>query len=120
MITLKNLSKVSKQKVFDQVATHLLKQNRVSYKDDMAGICAYRGPNGLKCAAGCLIADSEYNPSWEAEGWNMLVARGEVPTAHKALIRDLQKIHDEYNEQEWREQLFALADSYNLHTKALS
>lgn len=117
MITLKNLKKVSKQQVFDQVAEHLLKQNKAS---DIGGVCAYRGPRGLKCAAGCLIADDEYNPSWEQKGWNMLVTNGEVPSAHKTLIRDLQTIHDEYNEDEWRKQLFVLADGYKLHTKALS
>lgn len=57
-ITLKNLHEATEQQVFDQVAGHLLTQKEVL----PSPACFYRGPNGLKCAAGCLIANDEYMP----------------------------------------------------------
>lgn len=64
IITLKNLHEATAQQVFTQVATHLLTQKERSFVIDDRGeeLCAYRGDNGLKCAAGCLISNDEYNP----------------------------------------------------------
>ena len=55
-INLSNLAQASTQEVFDFVAIHLLTQNEKSGDDQ---VCYYRSPTGLKCAAGCLIADDE-------------------------------------------------------------
>lgn len=120
MITLKTLPEATAQEVFDQVAKHLLTQNKTSYSDDAVGICAYRGSEGLKCAAGCIIADDEYNPSWEQQGWTVLVDSRVVPLKHHDLIRSLQLIHDDYDTDRWRELLDELAGNCKLHTKALN
>jgi hypothetical protein len=91
MITLKNLNEASEQEVFDQVAVHLLKQGKVSQNSEG---CAYRSSSGLKCAAGCLIADDEYKEWFEQRGWRDLVKDEFVPEAHGMLIQDLQGVHD--------------------------
>jgi hypothetical protein len=50
------------QETFDKVCVHLLTQLQKSVFLDSNGsmACAYRGPNGLKCAVGCLIPDELY------------------------------------------------------------
>ena len=66
-ITLTTLAEATQQQVFDQVATHLLvDQREKSYTldDDGDDQCAYKMEddkgNTLKCAVGCLISDDEY------------------------------------------------------------
>ena len=66
MITLKTLGKATAQEVFDQVATHLLTQNERSLD---GASCSYRNCDGLKCAAGCLISDDEYDNQMEGIDW---------------------------------------------------
>ena len=115
-ITLKNLAKATAQQVFDQVAKHLLKQGVKCEKNiDGKPFCSYRAiKNGktLKCAAGCLIAKSEYNPNWEDATWNHLSGNGTVPHTHNELITDLQKIHDSVNSKFWRNELKGLANDH--------
>jgi hypothetical protein len=92
MITLATLDKATAQEVLDQAVTHLLTQNA---KSVVGGHCAYRGDNRLKCAAGCFIADDEYEPEMERKSWYGMVTSGYVPTAaHKTLMQDLQCAHD--------------------------
>lgn len=50
------------QELFNIVSLHLLNQGQKSAHETL---CMYRGPNGMKCAAGVLIPDNEYNPSME-------------------------------------------------------
>lgn len=54
------------QEIFNKVATHLLTQGKRSVASD--GSCMYRGPEGTKCAIGCLIEDDEYHPLLEGKG----------------------------------------------------
>lgn len=120
-ITLKTLHLATAQQVFDQVAAHLLTQNKRSYNDELAA-CAYRSPDGLKCAAGCLIADEEYNPAWEGMYWLGLCGEFPVTTkwhepltdAHSGLIVELQKIHDNVEPNEWPISLESLAKECEL------
>lgn len=61
------------------------------------GECLYRGPHGLKCAAGILIPDEFYPKIQHLEGitWQELVSKaGEIPTKHGGLIECLQSSHD--------------------------
>lgn len=65
MITLKTLPNASAQQVFDQVAAHLLTQKE---KAKQFNTCKYRVEHRdkvLKCAAGCLIGDDEYEGCFE-------------------------------------------------------
>lgn len=112
MITLKTLDAATEQEVFDQVAEHLLKQNAQS-KHDLG--CAYRGNNGLKCAAGCLIADDEYSEKFENRGWAVLVRNiPNFPKRHSGLIQGLQAIHDTRPPVCWPYYLQKLAREYRL------
>lgn len=116
MITLKTLEQSTPQQVFDHVATHLLIQNARSVKN---GHCMYRSPEGLKCAAGCIIADDEYNEGMEDVVWRMLVRKEIVPEAHMELIIDLQYCHDDYEPKSWKRKLKEIARYHNLSTSVL-
>jgi hypothetical protein len=72
--------------------------------------CAYRGSNGLKCSAGCLMSDEEAKYVPEEKEWRTLLDQGFVETyKHKELIQDLQDIHDGERPEEWPESLQRLA-----------
>ena len=111
MITLKTLAQASEQEVFDQVATYLLKQGMRS--SDKSGNCKYRH-EGLRCAAGCLIGDDEYDPSMEVNSWDRLTATSKAPKDHADLIVSLQAIHDDCNPLDWKGHLKVLAVNSNL------
>ena len=115
-ITLATLPRASAQQVFTQVALHLLTQGKVSYADgDVDSGCAYRGPDGLRCAAGCLIADSEYLADpMEGLNWSRLVQLDVAPMAHQALIVALQGIHDDAFPDDWRAALEGCARQFGL------
>ncbi len=118
-ITLATLSKATAQEVFDQVATHLLTQNEVSSLTERndEGFCAYRGDNGLKCAAGCLIGEKEYSLGMEGRNWAGLIELGLVPDVHANLIQDLQTVHDIVRGEQWREVLQEVAEDHDLTFK---
>lgn len=97
-VSISNLSSVLAQDVVDQVVGHLLIQNtRSSSKDG----CVYRNENGLRCAAGCLISNSEYKPVFELNLWSQLVGTYGIPYTHSSLIDRLQEVHDQYDVQNW-------------------
>jgi hypothetical protein len=114
MITLKTLPQATAQEVFDQVANHLLKQNKRSSID---GGCRYKGPDGLACAAGCLIGDDEYCSYFEGKSWGHLSHdryATYIPKDHFKLIAQLQDIHDCYEPESWRDLLNKLAERNQL------
>ena len=104
------------QQVFDKVAKHLLTQDARSQEGTA---CLYRGPNGLMCAAGCLIPDADYYGSLEGANWNSLVDRAEVPVEHHALIQTLQQVHDIRLPCVWLESLSNIAGEFGLNTEVL-
>ena len=53
---------MNKREIFDKVRDHLLAQNAKSLT---YGSCLYRGPDGTKCAVGCLIPDDLYSSQME-------------------------------------------------------
>lgn len=111
MITLKTLPQATEQEVFNQVAVHLLTQNDKSFID---GGCAYRGDNNLKCAAGCLIADDEYDEKMEDLDWYNMTLYGHAPKEHRSIIHRLQKVHDNYHPREWKQLLKGVAHAHGL------
>lgn len=119
MITLATLKDATAQQVFDQVATHLLKQNEQSRSHD-AFRCFYRNENGLMCAAGCLIADDEYTPemdkgiSYGGGSWSSMVNQGTVPPDHRNLISYLQRLHDNIDPSLWVSELHRVAKNEGL------
>lgn len=115
MITLETLPQATAQEVFDQIVQHLLKQGKQAISG--TGACRYRTETQgevLKCAAGCLIADDEYDRKFEGESWGGLVKRHRVPDKHALLISSLQKMHDTCLVSEWPERLQQLAEDYSL------
>jgi len=64
--TAERLNAMSLQEIFDFVNDAITKQGVPSY-DDSLGDCAYRGPNGLKCAAGMLVDDEDYTREMEGK-----------------------------------------------------
>ena len=115
MITLKTLPQATAQEVFDQITQHLLRQGKAA--KTAKGACLYRVATVegiLKCAAGCLIADDEYDNSFEDLIWSSLINEGKVPTNYGDLIRDLQRAHDNYVPSEWPGRFELIATKYNL------
>ena len=106
-ISLANIHLASAQEVFDQVATHLLTQNKrslfvrqIGTDTVMTASCRYKADN-LRCAAGCLISDEEYNITCEGNDWtgvlNLYMFEYDafpLCDAHKQLVLCLQRIHD--------------------------
>lgn len=110
MITLKTLPDATAQQVFDQVVTHLREQGQRSLGS--GGDCSYRGNFGLMCAAGCLIADAEYDSYFDTAcdtSWERHVERGNFPPDHRDLIKSLQVIHDETDPEDWERDFKDLA-----------
>ena len=107
------------QVVFDKVAEHLLTQKeRSEYSANYQ--CLYRNPKGLKCAAGCLIPDSDYNEEMEGKSWSRLVSSGIVPHTNYYLIGRLQRVHDVFDPIEWLNKLHELATEMNLDKSILT
>ena len=116
----------TKQSLFDLVAAHLIKQGRKSVEhphfpesDMLQGSCMYRSPDGLKCAAGALIADEHYSPALEfcivgTEEVDEALRKSGVPHAMLGLVRALQFVHDKHPPCEWRGALSRCAGVYGL------
>ena len=112
------------QEAFDIISTHLLTQNERSseksnFYSQQLESCLYRGPNGLKCAIGCLIPDEKYNLDMEGMTLRQLtksyqdlkILFEEIP---ENLLVALQTVHDYRNPNQWRRCLKAIAKQHNL------
>lgn len=116
MITMSTVRYYTAQAVFDQIATHLLRQQERSATNDT---CDYRDGNGNACAVGCLMTDEEYLGTYQAyEGEGVCGLPGDFGD-HFDLLGELQTLHDRHTVDEWRVQLKALADRYSLNTDAI-
>jgi len=118
IITLKNLEEATKEQVFNQVAKHLLQQQKKSLSKD-GSTCFYRGADGLKCAAGSLIGDEEYDKVMEGKSWVGLVSEGLVPSKHVDLIIYLQGLHDDDNVEGWKNGLAKVAKEFEIKSNIL-
>lgn len=118
---------MNKQEIFDKVVSHLRAQKKQALGSNH--LCAYRGVDGTKCAAGCLITDEVYarhnnkDNTWpnslEGRGVNYplvseaLEASG-VPTGARTLVMTLQSVHDNEKPEYWEQNFFAIAKSFGL------
>jgi len=59
---------VTSQEMFDVSTVHMIRQGRRAVSEDVGGTCLYRTEDGLKCAVGILIPDSEYEPWMDTAG----------------------------------------------------
>lgn len=124
---------LTKQKIFDRVARHLLTQNKKAWRGN---VCSYRDTDGLTCAVGCLIPPERYEARFEGLDISRpdgLDSRGEARAAlyaalHAAgvdakrserLLRHLQSVHDDYNVEEWPEDLARVACAHGLSAAVL-
>lgn len=113
-VDIHNLADCTEQEVFDFIANHLLTQNRQSVNEN--GRCLYRYEN-LKCAAGCLIPDSDYSFGLEGTDWRGVRDRLSLSFAHSLLILSLQNLHDTYPVEDWKPELKHLALLHDLEWK---
>lgn len=107
------------QEIFDYVARHLLTQGKKSVLPDTEDVCAYRGKDDCKCAAGCLIPDDRYKPEFEQKLWNTAASFGIAQHFPEyleflGLIRELQLVHDRYEPEAWKEALVEVAQVHHL------
>jgi hypothetical protein len=111
---------MTKQRIFDKVATHLITQN-MEAKDGV--VCRYLAKNGNKCAVGCLISKRYYKNEMEGRsiyGWNK--DEFKLPkyfATHYILLQHLQTIHDCYPVEEWKTALINFAKTNNLKVPAI-
>jgi hypothetical protein len=100
---------MTKQETFDTVVRHLLTQAKQSRDEDA---CLYRGPDGTKCAAGCLISDADYSPSME---WLYATSIRYALVGHDMeIVMDLQLVHDERDVGLWPDELSRVALKHGL------
>lgn len=107
---------MDKQATFEFVARHLFRQGcRATIVNQYTATkltcvscvsCVYRGPNGLKCAVGCLIPEKldgliEENITVRSLKPAILDAIGVKEDDDVTFLGDLQLIHD--NENNWTE-----------------
>lgn len=115
-ITLATLSSSTEQEVFDWVVHNLRKQGTKSLREKGGTACMYRSPEGLKCAAGWLIADDEYDKSWDhpvSNDWSGLAHELDLHV-HDELISSLQDIHDTCAVEKWEDAWQRLANRREL------
>lgn len=109
------------QEIFNKVAFHLLSQNK---KSRTKIECLYRGPDGLKCAIGCLIPDEDYSSKFEgyglkrAEEWSELgeyFLKNNYTEENLYFMKELQLIHDTEDVESWKNCLSNLAIDFDLN-----
>lgn len=115
---------LGRQHMFDVITKHLLTQMKQS-REDIEGFeslpsssgagCRYRGPHGLQCAVGCLIADSEYHEGLERTIVEHLdfITEFEDEKLEDFLGR-LQRIHDNNIPTQWYAELEKISKYFNL------
>lgn len=109
----------SSQEVFDQIVSHLRKQScrSVAAEPNNGPTCLYRGPNGTKCAVGCMIPDEIYHPSMEGKGVTTIIKLyfGLLfLSLHRNLLAEMQNIHDNCLIETWEREFQLIAVRYDL------
>jgi hypothetical protein len=105
---------MNNQEAFNIMVQHLRKQGqRAILKDDPTS-CAYRGADGLKCAIGALISDSEYKEEFEGKPVSSLSDYGLFKDLDVGLLADMQNIHDFSLVEYWESRFKDIAEEYDL------
>lgn len=119
---------MDKQEIYDKVCAHMAQQKRRAQftRDNGNTDCAYRLPDGRKCAIGALIPDELYVPEMDSPKDNKptairpiceryprveeLLGKQNIP-----LCSELQEAHDCSNTPlKLRERLMYVADRYSI------
>jgi hypothetical protein len=94
---------LTKQEIFDRAVQQVKTQGQPSAVMRLSTTrCLYRGPNGLKCAAGALIADEHYTTGLDVgsvsccapDVSDALIASGVPGSEIGDLVYELQCAHD--------------------------
>lgn len=97
-----NAETMSLQEIFEASVTHLFNQGRQSANPG-GDFCLYRGPDGLKCAAGIFLDDdaAQRADKCPASSWDRIYKHTypDMGSGKVALIVALQSLHD--NEDNW-------------------
>lgn len=122
------------QRIFENVAIHLLRQNARAERESWdGGICTYRAPDGKRCGigGGCM-PDRFYRPGFEGRRIDR-VLMDEITGASPEYLEwlgftnepgelkfmvELQRVHDNSDPLDWRERLVVFARDYSLHWPA--
>ena len=114
------------QEIFNIVARHLLTQGEKSMtgnKDRGGEICMYRGPRGLKCAAGVLMTDEEADECGEQWPWGAAATAAQHRVidriGHSGLVAQLQRVHDNADPGYWKGELREVAAQFDLNPSVL-
>lgn len=116
--------------IFKKVKDHLLTQGvrsatvRENAPKSLSStvVCRYRGPDGLKCAVGCLIDDKSYSERLEGfyaghrpvlEAVRRSLDVEELPEETVRMIVELQKVHDEHAPPIWPRLLEELGSKFS-------
>jgi hypothetical protein len=121
--------------IFERCVNHLLAQGRRSMAPkegdiDHALQCAYRGDDDLMCGVGCLIDDAFYSAELEGESAsservlralrksgveaNTRWYTGPYSCTVKALLTQVQTLHDETEPEDWRVRAKEIAEERGL------
>lgn len=104
------------QKAFNKAVKFLLKQN-VQSVDKSGHVCAYRGQDNTRCGAGCLIPNKVYTVDMEGDICTPLSLAGQAIGKlgyDISFVRKIQRIHDDYQPDRWREKFEELAEEEGL------
>ncbi len=118
---------LTKQQIFDKVAVHLLTQKKKSVRTkDMPSYdgpsrtsCAYRTPEGLMCAVGCLITDEEYKNNGEEISARVLARKIQRLSTEQEFLATIQYLHDDNKPSKWINKLSILATAHGLNKDVL-
>jgi hypothetical protein len=116
------MTKLTDQKAFNKAAKHLLTQRKKSQFPYSAGkgvVCAYRGPDGLKCAIGCLIPNKLITDDIETQDIQTALSRSPgirelFDGCSFGVLDGLQIVHDSFPVGSWAKQLKLLGEKYSL------
>lgn len=100
------------REIVSVVTQHLMAQGT---RSGIGNRCAYRGEQGLMCAVGVLIPDSEYRESMDYGISQLEDVWRECPTLQKIsrrLLSELQGIHDCYSVGDWERELTEVSAKY--------
>jgi hypothetical protein len=106
------------QSAFDAAATHLIAQGRKCFGLNIKA-CAYRGPDGTRCAVGALIPDELYDAFWESNPIRNVLdysdgIRDHFEQTDTLLLVRLQMVHDLFPVEAWPERLRDTAKTFGL------
>ncbi len=99
------------EEIYQRVRQHLIEQET---RSENAHECLYRGPNGMKCAVGCLIDDEHYTADLEglsvvrADKVTYAIAQSigrSLTIEDVTLLNSLQRFHDNAKPETWHDRL---------------